>query len=225
VVWTLLAVVVLAVHNVVGNEVLPDAAYVPVNLMTAAVLLGLAGLAGVSLADLGLDRADASSGLRWGAALTLLVGAVIALGVVIPITQGLFEDRRVSGLDGAGLAYQAAVRIPVGTALFEEVAFRGVLLGLLTRVVSTAVAVGVASGLFGLWHVLPTLSALRVNDLAEGTVARSGAVVGAVLVTACGGLLFCALRLHTGSLLAPILAHTATNSCAIVAAFAVQRMD
>ena len=48
----------------------------------------------------------------------------------------------------------------------EEVVFRAVLLALLAGVTTTAVAVGGSSVAFGLWHVVPTVEALRANDLA-----------------------------------------------------------
>jgi membrane protease YdiL (CAAX protease family) len=166
--WVAAAVALLAVHNVVGNEVVPDAAYVPVNLVTGGALVALAMLAGSSLGALGLDRSDAASGLRWGATIAALVAATIVLGVLLPPARQFFEDERVAGLSGGGLAYQSLVRIPLGTALFEELAFRGVLLALLLRVSSTVPAVISSSALFGLWHVLPTISALRVNELARG---------------------------------------------------------
>jgi uncharacterized protein len=224
-VWIALAVAVLAAHNVVGNEVIPDAAYVPANLLTGAVLVAFALLAGASWSDLGLGGASASSGLRWGLAILGVVAVGIAIGALLPMTRGLFHDERVSGISGTEVVYEALLRIPVGTALFEELAFRGVLLALLLRVTSTVPAVAVSSALFGLWHILPTISGLRANELAEGVIATIGAVVGAVIVTTIGGVLFCALRLHTGSLIAPVLAHTSTNSLAIVAAFLVQRTD
>lgn len=223
--WIVVAVAVLAVHNVFGNEVLPDAAYVPTNLLTGFILAGLTVVGGASLDDLGLGRSGVSSGLRWGFGIAGVVAVGIAVGAALPMTRGLFHDQRVAGLSGPELVYEALLRIPFGTALFEELMFRGVLLALLLRVTSVVPAVVVSSALFGLWHILPTMSALRVNDLAEGAAATFGAVSGAVIVTAVGGALLCALRLHTGSLIAPVLTHTATNSLAIVAAFLVQRTD
>lgn len=216
--WVVLVVVVLVVHNVLGNEVLPVATYVPVNVATGALLVGLAAAAGLSPADLGLARATLARGALVGALVAALVGVVLALGAAIPVTRGLFDDQRVAGIEGAELWYQALVRIPIGTAAFEELAFRGVLLGLLLRMTSTITAVATSSALFGLWHILPTLSALRTNDLAEGSAARLAAVAGAVLATTVAGVLFCWLRLAARSLLAPVLAHTATNSFALVTA-------
>jgi membrane protease YdiL (CAAX protease family) len=44
-------------------------------------------------------------------------------------------------------------------------------------------------------------------------------------VTGIGGAILCWLRLRTGSLVAPVVVHTATNSFAIVGAFVVQRTE
>jgi membrane protease YdiL (CAAX protease family) len=44
-----------------------------------------------------------------------------------------------------------------------------------------------------------------------------------VILTGVAGALLCWLRLHTGSLAAPVLVHVATNSFALVGAFVVQR--
>jgi uncharacterized protein len=79
----------------------------------------------------------------------------------------------------------------------------------------------VSSLLFGLWHIRPTLGTLATNDLAQSAWAQVGAVTAAVALTTVGGLFFCALRLASGSLVAPVIVHTATNSAAIVAAYVV----
>lgn len=79
----------------------------------------------------------------------------------------------------------------------------------------------VSSVLFGLWHIRPTLGTLATNDLAEGAWAQVGAVTAAVTLTTVGGLLFSGLRLASGSLVAPLIVHTAANSAAIVAAYLV----
>jgi membrane protease YdiL (CAAX protease family) len=152
----------------------------------------------------------------------VIIVAGIAAGALIPLTRPWFEDQRVADIDTASaLAYQSLVRIPLGTALLEEFAFRGVLLALLARVRPMGTAVVVSSVLFGLWHIRPTLSALATNDLAATGWAQSGAVTAAVVLTTLGGFLFCALRLGSDSLVAPLVVHATTNSSATVAAYAV----
>jgi membrane protease YdiL (CAAX protease family) len=112
------------------------------------------------------------------------------------------------------------VRIPLATAIAEELTFRGALLGLARRR-SPAAAVGWISLLFGASHALPTLQHYDGNP-ASGLVAdpRKGrwvAVLGATLSTAGAGCLFAWLRLRSRSLLAPILAHAASNASAYLA--------
>jgi uncharacterized protein len=217
-----IAVGVLAVRNVVGESLVPASLYVPINLATVALLAIVSRSAGLSAAELGLSRAAAPRGVVVGLAVAGVVVAGIAAGAGLPLTRPWFEDQELADVDTGGeLAYQALVRIPFGTAVLEEFAFRGVLLGLLARMAPTGTAVAVSSLLFGLWHIRPTLGTLAANDLAAGAWAQAGAIIAAVALTTAGGLLFCALRLASGSLVAPLIVHSATNSAAIVAAYVV----
>ncbi|HET6834953.1 MAG TPA: CPBP family glutamic-type intramembrane protease [Acidimicrobiales bacterium] len=217
-----IAVGVLAVRNAVGEPLVLPVLYVPVNLATAALLAIVSCSAGLSAGELGLSRAAAPRGVVVGVAVAAIVVAGIAVGAAMPLTRPWFEDQRIADVDTAvELAYQALIRIPLGTAVLEEFAFRGVLLGLLARTGPTKTAVGVSSLLFGLWHIRPTLGALATNDLAESAWAQVGAVTAAVALTTVGGLLFCALRLASRSLVAPLIVHAATNSAAIAAAYVV----
>ncbi|MDP9403751.1 MAG: CPBP family intramembrane metalloprotease [Actinomycetota bacterium] len=214
-----LVLLVLVAHNLVGNLVLPPALYVPANLAVAAVLLATARTSGVSWAELGLGRSSLGRGAALGAAAFLVVAIVLVVAALVPATRPLFKDQRVANVTGAAVAYQAVVRIPLGTVFLEEVAFRGVLLALLRRATSPRAAVGWSSAMFGLWHVVPTVEALGANRLAPG----GPAVAAAVVATAAAGAAFCWLRLRSGSLVAPALAHVASNSVALVVAVSVLR--
>ena len=111
------------------------------------------------------------------------------LAAALPMTRGFFNDARVpADAPGWERLYQTVIRIPVGTVVFEELAFRGVLLAVLCRRLRLTAAVGVNSALFGLWHIVPTLSTATANDI-EG-LARVGLVAGSVLATAVGGVVF-----------------------------------
>ena len=116
------------------------------------------------------------------------------------------------------------VRIPLETALAEEVIFRGVLLGLGLRSRSRIGAVVSSSIWFGLWHVYPTLGSLGRGG-GGGVVGDQphhvgGATAGVVAATAGAGVLFAVLRLRSGSVAAPVIAHAALN----MAAFAGVRL-
>jgi membrane protease YdiL (CAAX protease family) len=144
---------------------------------------------------------------------------LIALVAAVPAARDAFTDDRVLGVGVAGLAYHTLIRIPLGTALFEEVAFRGVLPALGRSVTAPRRADLGSAVLFGLWHVIPASSVAAGNEAASG-FAAGAVVVGAVLGTAVAGIGFTWLRNRYG-LAAPILLHAAINSAAFVAAWAV----
>ena len=211
---------VLAARNV-SVPFLPTATYVPLNLALTAGLVAVGRAAGATWEQLGLAGRHLRSGLRWGAGVGVAAAAVMGIGAALPVTRVFFEDERVQIDNGLGeLAYQALVRIPLGTVLLEEVAFRGVLLALLVPRMSTRSAVLVSSALFGLWHIVPTLGAANTNDISG--LAQAGTVAGAVVVTFVGGIVFCALRLRSGHVVAPVLLHLAFNVTGYALSWAVQ---
>lgn len=213
----------LAVYNNATNLAgLPEGVYVPMNLAAAGGLTGLALRRGYRPATLGLGREGLRPGLRWGGGAALLVAAGLLAAGAVPGLRPLLGDARVAGLGPAGLTWTVLVRIPLGTALWEEVAFRGVLYGAWARHRSPAAAAVGSSAVFGIWHIGPTVATLRENDVpldAAGVAAVGGSVVG----TAVAGLVFCWLRQRGRGVLAPFLAHVATNSFGTLAAWVAQR--
>jgi membrane protease YdiL (CAAX protease family) len=223
--WVLVLGVAVA-WNLAANLWLPRTLYVPGALVTAAALVAVAvRVGGAGPAELGLGRDRAGRGLAFGLAAAAAVAAVLAVGAAWPPTRGLFEDRRAEGASAAAVLYLALVRVPLGTVVVEETLFRGVLLGLGLRRWSAGVAAAVSSAAFGLWHLLPARQVTSFNPvtdaLAGDPLTRALGVAAAVAGTALAGLVFCWLRLRSGSLVAPALAHWATNGLGYALAFAV----
>ncbi|MGY1823124.1 CPBP family intramembrane glutamic endopeptidase [Geodermatophilus sp. SYSU D00079] len=223
------AVALVPVLGAWNNVVVPrlparPGCYVAANVTATGVLLAAARAAGLSWADLGLDRGRLAAGAREGGACAAVVAGGYAVALAVPGARPLLADARVAGLDGRGIAGQVLVRIPLGTVLWEEVAFRGVLPAVLTRLVSPRRAAGATAVLFGSWHVRPTLDALALNGLATRPRERVAAVLLAVLGTSAAGVLFAGLRRHSDSLLAPALLHLAVNSLGLLAAAAAHRL-
>jgi CAAX protease family protein len=216
-------IAILACVNVVDVRV-PHASLVAGPLV-AAGLIGLARLAGLGWQDLGLGKGTWRRGATWAAVEIAAVAVVYAVGAALPLTRNAFRDSRYH-LAWPEALLTAFVLIPVGTVLLEEVAFRGVLWGLLRSVRGTAVATIGSSVLFGLWHVLPSLG-LASDNAAIGDTVGTGrsaqviSVLGTVAFTGLSGVVFCELRRRSGSLLAPAGLHWATNAIGVLASAAV----
>lgn len=182
-------------------------------------LLAAARRSGLSWADLGLARATMASGIRWA----LTAAAVVAIGyLIVAVTplQVLLQDSRFD--DGwSDAIWRAAVTVPLGTVLWEEVAFRGVLWSQLRSRWSAATATAASSLLFGVWHALPALRFAETNEGAEsvasGTVAVVGTVAVTIVVTGLAGALLCEMRRRSDSLLAPFGLHWAANAFGVLA--------
>jgi membrane protease YdiL (CAAX protease family) len=195
--------------------------WIPVSLLTAALIL-IAWTAGATRADLGLAPADMRAGVRYGACASGLVLLVLVVAAVIPSTNGFLHDSRAQ-IGGGRLLYELGVSIVLLTAIPEELAFRGVLLGSALRLWGPLRASLITSALFGLWHVVPTLHTMSDNRAVAGASASAGGqvlvVMGAVAVTFVAGLALCWLRLRSRSLIAPVMAHAATNGLALTVAW------
>lgn len=198
--------------------------YVAVNVAATGLVLGGARRVGLTWRELGLDPRRARAGLRWGGACSTVVAAGYAAGLAVPAVRPLLADARLAGAGSAEVAYQALVRIPLGTVLWEETAFRGVLLAALMRVVAPRAAVAVSAALFGIWHIRPTLSRTTANAPTDGSPELVVAVLLGCAFTAAAGVLFAWLRLRSGSLLAPVLLHLSTNSLGALAAATAHRL-
>lgn len=206
-------VVIAAAGRLIDHFWLPNRWEVPANLLIAAALVTLALRSGLSWDDLGLRPDRMLRGLVVGLAAAGVVAAGLALALAVPAAEAVLEAEAVRPASDVDRWFVPLVRIPLGTAVFEETLFRGVVLAVFLCLHRPRTAVVATSVLFGLWHILPAWSTADGSSLAV-----AGAVIGTVAVTTLAGLIFAALRLWAGSLVAPILAHTATNSLGYVAA-------
>jgi membrane protease YdiL (CAAX protease family) len=220
-------IAVLLATNVLTNR-LPVGLYLPTCLAGAALLLLISRGAGLDWADLGLAAATVRAGLRWAgvAAAVVLIGYLVCLA--LPATRQVFADQRATGVPVGAVLWRALVRVPFGTVVLEEVAFRGVLWALVASRLGHGWATAISSALFGLWHVLPSLGITRANAAATAVFGptRPGqvaAVLAAVAGTAVAGVLLCELRRRSGSLLAPAGLHCAANSLGYLLAWAAGR--
>ena len=211
-------------YSYVVNRLVPEMWYIPANLTAAAGFVGLARGTGATWTDMALRGDRVGRGIRVGIVAAVPIAAVVALGIAVPGTRRYFADQRV--MVGAGTAwFDALVRIPLGTAVCEELIFRGAILGMLLRRRTPLEATVIGALLFGLWHVFPTLDTLHLNPAGayvEGNwLGTTAAVVAAAGVTAAAGFGFSWLRLRANSVVAPMIAHGVLNVLAFVGGRAV----
>jgi uncharacterized protein len=216
------ALVVFALVRAFGPAVSPG---ISVAVLTVALAV-IARMSGATLADLGLRPAELGAGLRCGGAAFGVVLVALLLAAALPATRSLLHDERAQ-IDSGQLIYEIAVSIVLLSAIPEEFAFRGVLLGSAVPLWKARRATVIISALFGVWHVQPTLATMSdnpgVSGLAATTPGRLVVVLGAIVVTFVAGLVFGWLRLRSRSLLAPVLAHVATNGVGLGVAWVTVR--
>lgn len=208
--------------NVLQNNV-PRSVYGWLNLAgSTAILLGSKPVLGLHPDDLGLGPGAVRRGLRVGAPLATSVIAGVASVASLPGGRRWFRDERVERHGAGELAKEALFRIPVGTGLFEELLFRGLVQGWARRRLGETRATIVSSAAFGLWHVLPTLRTLAVyrsGRLRATKVRGALSLTVAVVGTAAAGAGLVVLARRGRSVVAPAVVHAAVNSAAYVAAW------
>jgi len=209
-------------YNVAISQVTSGIGYVMANDSAAVLSVAAARTCGISRAGLGMCPDRLGRGIRIGLITALPVTAVVGLGAMVPATRGFFHDERARGGGTRHVLFETLVRIPLGTALPEEVIFRGSLIGLFTQRHSAAMAASMSSILFGVWHVLPTLRTLPLNPAGtrvHGNPMRTvGVVLATVTATTLAGYGLAWLRYRSGSIAAPLVAHASLNGAAYLAA-------
>lgn len=194
------------------------------HLGVAGVAAGLALAAGTDVDDLGLDPRRLIRGSA--------VGAAAGGAMVAPMLVGRRRDhvrqrliRAAETLDTERHpAHVALVRIPLNTALYEEMLFRGALLALLGRVAGPWRAALVSSLAFGVWH-MPEVFGRTPERAGRARWRTVGESLATLAFTGSAGLVFVALRRATRSLAAPVVAHAVVNGAGHAVAVAAWRSE
>jgi membrane protease YdiL (CAAX protease family) len=179
------------------------------NLGLLSLLLLWARWAGFTLTELGLAGAQARASALWGIA----VGLVLALPPVALIALAPFvtgepvQAGEINGLSGSEMALRLAFRVPVGTALFEEVAFRGVLYASWLRATDLRRTVLGTGAVFALWHVVITFKSVAESEVVEAAPLIALGYLGSLLGLFVGGAAFALLRWRTGGVAGPFFFH------------------
>jgi membrane protease YdiL (CAAX protease family) len=207
----------IAAHNLAQNTILNRRGYVESNLVVLAGLLSIGKMSGRTLSEMGMSLKVDRTDLRiFGTLAALTAGGSVA-ALAHPRTRRLLRDERARDSSRGEIAYKSLIRFPIGTALFEEATFRGVLPALVGQPNATGDLL--SAGVFGLWHLIPTARALPGSPLSQEMtlVDRAKVVMAGCTATTLAGIGFSWLRRRSGSIVLPWLVHSAFNTLTYLA--------
>jgi membrane protease YdiL (CAAX protease family) len=166
-----------------------------------------------------------SRGLRSGAIASIPVALAMSAGARSRSLRGLYRPVSSSPVQFKPVLVESLLRIPLVTALPEELMFRSGLLGLASRGMSRSRATTLVALLFGLFHIAPTLRRIRAGGILwrETRLPVWARVLSNVTATAFAGLALAALRYRSGSVLAPWLVHSTANASGMLASWFTSR--
>lgn len=216
--YTVWQIVLLLAYLLITSYLLPRLNNLPRVLAVIAVSFPVWILyrqSGLRRTDIGLSKNSINSGLRWGTIAMLIVVTIITAGIFIT-PESFMDDRYHQSLQSAII--RSIIFIPLATVIFEELVFRGILLELLRRQYSLKISVIISSFCFGLWHVFSSLGVSNALFHTSDAAYAALSVLTVVVATSVAGLGFCYLRLRSGSIIAPMLAHWSINAFALIAA-------
>ena len=156
--------------------------------------------------ELGLGRHDLGRGVGWGLAAGALGALPIRLFFAFPlVSRQAVAQPEFESLSRGRLLWLIGGQFLLGSAVFEEVAFRGLLHAKLVRLLGVGPALLAGSGVFAAWHLVITWHNLRRSNLPRALFPLL--YTGALGALFAGGLLFGLLRQATGHLAGSVLAH------------------
>jgi CAAX protease family protein len=158
---------------------------------------------GMTWTELGVARARSARSALVGSAvgLALAILALLALHLAAQVTY-----RPARGEMVAVLLLHALVGLPVLTAIPEELAFRGLLLGVALRQLSPRKAIVLVSAVFVAWHIVIQAQTLALTSLG-GPLMLTLAWGAALAALFAGGVVFALIRLRTQNLAGAVTAH------------------
>lgn len=194
----------------------------PLNILISATTIGLCIWFGLTPEALGLGVDSLLRGISIGVAASGVIIGSVYLAARVPHLNPYFTDTPFARMSRRRLGREVAMRIPLSTALLEEVLFRGVLLGLLLQFHHTLIALLLMSICFGLWHIAGAVRQIETQHAVEPLWhASSGRqwtkIASVVIATSSAGFVFGLLRVWSGSLVAPWLVHWAINASGALA--------
>jgi membrane protease YdiL (CAAX protease family) len=176
--------------------------------LLALVALWAVRVERLPLSALGITRANVGRSALVGVALGAIVILPVVLYFLFPVglENGIGHEQAEEQTWGAFLLW-ALVSQPLGTAFFEEVLFRGVLLAKMTVAWGQRQALVASSLTFALWHLVINFRTIQDTDVASPAALAALAQIASLFGVFVGGLFLGLLRQRTGNLAGCVVFH------------------
>lgn len=226
----LVLVILILLYSTVLAKSVPKKYHLFLNIGIAGVAILLGFSFGLNLEQMGLALDKILPGFIIAVIAVVIIVFLTSIVATIPFLRRFFLGDNLAHASGKLITYEATIRVPFGTALIEEVLFRGVFLGLLLQHNSTVMAILISAVIFGLWHIFPTIAMLEDNQIlarANKDLKRRkyGSIIGVVIVTASAGIAFAWLRVISNSIVAPWLVHWSINSSGMLGVAIARKLE
>ncbi|MEO0096449.1 MAG: type II CAAX endopeptidase family protein [candidate division WOR-3 bacterium] len=191
--------------------------YVVVNLAILIILFFIAKkFLNLNLNELGYETKYIGSGIATGLIATLvIIGIFILLLLLLPKTGIKIKPPVIELGSLTELLYRVLIRIPAGTAFFEENLFRGICYGYLIKRFTPKKTIFFTSLLFGIWHIVPALKVVTANFQMGlnlyGILFWCAGILGAFFA----GVFFALMRYYSKNIVGCILSHSLINDLSL----------
>jgi CAAX protease family protein len=189
---------------------------------TVLIVIIAARWCGLTWAEAGIGRTNLLRSSLIGAGIGLGLATVVLLALEAGAQLGTpIAYQPLRGASISALLTHALVGLPLQTAIPEELAFRGLMLGLLMRRLTPMRAALVTSAIFVAWHLVVQVQTLAVTNFTSPwlIVPAMGLAFAALFA---GGVMFALLRLRTHNL-AAVVAHWLFDAGLITGLFFLTR--
>jgi uncharacterized protein len=223
-----IAVILVVFGNAAGVAAGPNVvtvSWAAVAQSAGAVLIVIVGSRWCRLtwAEAGICRTNLLGSSVIGAGIGLALAAVLLVALEVGAQLGTpITYQPLRGAPIPAVLTHALVGLPLQTAIPEELAFRGLVLGLLMRKLTPLRAALVTSAIFVAWHVVVQVQTLAVTNFTSPwlIVPAMGLAFAGLFA---GGAIFALLRLRTRNLAAAVMAHWLFDAGLITGLFFLTR--
>jgi membrane protease YdiL (CAAX protease family) len=174
--------------------------------------------------DIGWTRHNIGKSVLYGLGVSaLVVLPFVILLWLLPVLGFSVKTPRLETVAQDIFWWRILIRIPIGTAFFEEMLFRGIFYGYLMKKKSQVRTIFITSLFFGFWHIMPAIRVVSRDLQTTAPFPFVGLWLLLILGSIVGGILFAWIRYRTKNIAGCVLAHALINVLSLLGAFVIWR--